>query len=89
MNKICTPTRKLGAYTAPVIVEFYPFHTLRSYKRHYGGHPYKSRIRQRRRVKCPDCGRKIFAQTKLSDDGDLVFLIPPHKIKGWWKKSAK
>ena len=42
---------------------------------------------KRPRMKCPQCGRKIIASVRVCDDGCcIIFYIPPHKPKGWWKK---
>lgn len=39
-------------------------------------------------IKCPDCGRRVIAQIRAVDfDGDeLVWTIPPHKKRHWFKK---
>lgn len=43
-----------------------------------------------KRVICPKCGRKMMSQVRCDMDGlDRIDCIPPHKIKGWWKKGKK
>lgn len=43
-----------------------------------------------KRVTCPKCGRRIMARVSVDHDGiNLIYSIPPHKKKGWWKKPKK
>jgi len=45
---------------------------------------------KRPRMRCPKCGRRLVASVELEHDGlDLIFSIPPHKPKKWWKKPKK
>ena len=45
---------------------------------------------RKKRVKCPTCGRKLWAWASICHDGCCVtYVIPPHKKKGWWKKKLK
>lgn len=45
---------------------------------------------KRRRLKCPECGRRMMSSVILDEDFDYIHhYIPPHKPKGWWKKSKK
>ena len=42
---------------------------------------------KRPKLKCPKCGRKITASIYPDHDGTFViFFIPPHKPRYWWKK---
>lgn len=46
------------------------------------GHPKKGRL-----IRCPICGRGLMPDLKFHHDGGYVIaLVPPHKVKGWWKK---
>lgn len=41
---------------------------------------------KRKRVKCPECKRRLMTSVQACDDGCCVgHSIPPHKPKGWWK----
>lgn len=43
-----------------------------------------------KRVRCPECGRSIMSAIRTCHDGCCIYhCIPPHKIKGWWKKPKK
>jgi hypothetical protein len=43
-----------------------------------------------KRVTCPVCGRKMWAARRTCDDGCCeYYCVPPHKVKGWWKKGKK
>lgn len=43
-----------------------------------------------KRVRCPECGRSMTSALRTDADGSCIFhCIPPHKIKGWWKKPKK
>lgn len=45
---------------------------------------------KRVRVKCPTCGRRVWGRLYVCNDGCCVmWTLPRHKIKGWWKKSRK
>jgi hypothetical protein len=39
-----------------------------------------------RRVTCPMCKRRVMADVRVGNDGDVIWRIPPHKRKMWWKK---
>jgi len=44
----------------------------------------------RKKVKCPECGRKLYPRIGFCEDGCCVLTrIPPHKKKGWWKKKRR
>ena len=39
------------------------------------------------RMRCPECGRRFLVSPKINSDGDFrVWQLPPHKVKGWYKK---
>ena len=40
---------------------------------------------KRKRLKCPKCGRRLMSSVWIHDN-DIIHQIPPHKIKGWWKR---
>lgn len=43
-----------------------------------------------KRVKCPVCGRKMWAARRVCSDGDdFAWCVPPHKVKGWWRRPKK
>jgi len=43
-----------------------------------------------KRIRCPVCGRSMWSSVMTCHDGCCIFhCIPPHKIKGWWKKPKK
>jgi len=45
---------------------------------------------KRPRITCELCGRRIEASVQYCHDGCcIVFTIPPHKVKKWWKKGKK
>jgi hypothetical protein len=58
---------------------------------HPGGNHYgKPPPTKPKRVKCPQCGRKMWAAIRVCNDGCcVIYCVPPHKIKGWWKKGKK
>jgi len=41
----------------------------------------------RKRVTCPVCKRRMKADTKFGPDAVLMWRVPPHKRKGWWKRN--
>ena len=42
---------------------------------------------KRHRVKCPQCGRRMWGWKVITCDADFYYYaIPPHKVKKWWKK---
>ena len=45
---------------------------------------------KRFRVKCELCGRRMIAAVKFGQDADvIVYYVPPHKIRKWWKKGKR
>lgn len=42
-----------------------------------------------RRVQCPYCNRRMKPDTNTQPDGDMMYRVPPHKRKGWWKKGGR
>lgn len=39
---------------------------------------------------CPVCKRRLLGRAYVGHDSDqVVYLIPKHKRKGWWKKNLK
>lgn len=45
---------------------------------------------KRVRVKCPECGRRMWGWCVISHDGEILhYAVPPHKKKGWWKKKKR
>jgi len=45
---------------------------------------------KRKRLKCPNCKRRVFSSIRVDCNGSDVFHdLPPHKPKGWWKKKSK
>jgi len=43
-----------------------------------------------KRVRCPVCGRSMWAARRTCHDGCCeMYCVPPHKKKGWWKKPKK
>lgn len=45
---------------------------------------------RRIRLTCPLCGRRILSSIRLDHDGIyIIHSLPPHKPKGWWKKSKR
>ena len=66
------------------------------YSKVYGYQPEDSwinvapKIVASKRVKCPKCGRKMMSAVRYCPDGCCAYhCIPPHKVKGWWKKKKK
>lgn len=63
--------------------------------KHFRGHtwhPPTDRVlaAKPKRVRCPKCGRSMISALRTCSDGCCIFhCIPPHKIKGWWKKLKK
>ena len=54
------------------------------------GRPPSGEFTRRKRVKCPTCGRKMWAAIRTCHDGCCIYhCVPPHKVKGWWKKGKK
>lgn len=46
--------------------------------------------KKRVRVTCPACKRKMWGWAVISNDAEIhYYAVPPHKIKGWWKKGKK
>lgn len=46
-----------------------------------------SRPKDRVKVKCPECKRRVYGQLKYCHDGCCVFIrVPPHKKRMWWKR---
>ena len=46
-----------------------------------------------RKIKCPECGRKVKLRAKPCSCGFeyacwVTYSIPEHKVKGWWKKPS-
>jgi len=42
---------------------------------------------KRKRLKCPECGRRVLSSVRLCHDGCcIIHTLPMHKPKGWWKK---
>lgn len=45
---------------------------------------------KRKRLKCPNCKRRVLSSIRADHDGyDVFHDLPPHKPKGWWKKKSK
>jgi len=45
---------------------------------------------KRKRLTCPECGRRLMSSISWDEDGNYFFhTIPPHKPKMWWKKNKK
>lgn len=45
---------------------------------------------KKKRVRCPECGRRMIARTIVCSAGCCVdYVIPPHKPKEWYKKKVK
>lgn len=45
---------------------------------------------KRIRLECVECGRRLMASIHVCHDGCcVIFSMPPHKPKGWWKKRGK
>ena len=43
-----------------------------------------------KRIRCPECGRRIMVGATTNHDEDFVFWrLPPHKVKGWYKPKRK
>lgn len=43
---------------------------------------------KRKRLTCPDCGRRLLSSVSICHDGCCLHHdIPQHKPKGWWKRS--
>jgi len=41
----------------------------------------------RRKVTCPVCKRRLLARIDdTSHENETYYLLPPHKVTGWWKK---
>lgn len=45
----------------------------------------------KKRVRCPECGRRMIARAQSCGCGRgcecwIEYVIPPHKPKGWYKK---
>jgi DNA-directed RNA polymerase subunit RPC12/RpoP len=38
-----------------------------------------------KRVRCPECGRRVMARLVVIRGHDRK-VMPPHKVKGWYKK---
>ncbi len=42
---------------------------------------------KRVRLTCPVCKRRVLASVRTCEDGCcLMFTLPPHKPRYWWKK---
>lgn len=45
---------------------------------------------KRMRMRCPECGRKLWSSISINHDSDyLIHSLPLHKPKGWWKRRAQ
>lgn len=45
---------------------------------------------KRKRIKCPKCGRRVFARISFCHDGCCtIYSLPPHKRKHWWKSNKR
>jgi len=44
---------------------------------------------RKRRVKCPECGRRMSGWVAVGYDDELRLVVPPHKRKKWWKRNGK
>lgn len=45
---------------------------------------------KRIRLQCKICKRRLWASVSVCGDGcHVIFSMPPHKPKGWWKKRIK
>lgn len=46
---------------------------------------------KRMKIRCDLCGRRVTASVRPSHDDVtvLVFTLPPHKPKGWWKNRGR
>jgi len=42
-----------------------------------------------KRVKCPKCGRRVWAELRAAHDGTVIWRVPPHKRRMWWKKTRR
>ena len=42
-----------------------------------------------KRVTCPKCKRRVKADIRAGHDGDVMWRVPPHKRKRWWKKNRR
>ena len=42
---------------------------------------------KRKRLPCPNCGRRLLSSVELCHDACcIIHSIPDHKPKNWWKK---
>ena len=47
--------------------------------------PYK-----RKRIQCPECGRRVIARVSFCHDGCCIYYsLPRHKPKRWWKNGGE
>lgn len=44
---------------------------------------------QRKRVVCPECGRRLLGWVTVGYDDELRVTVPRHKRKGWWRKPRR
>ena len=50
----------------------------------------KKAAKKAKRLRCPECGRRIMVGPQLNHDGDhVMWRLPRHKVKGWYKKKGK
>ena len=70
------------------IIDFIPFYTTYGRSRYHNTARAIGKVKHKRFIRCGTCGRRLQAKRELSHDGDMVFVVPPHKIKGWWKKKV-
>ncbi len=42
----------------------------------------------RRKVTCAKCKRRVWGKMDYHE-GDYWYVLPPHKVKAWWRKSKK
>ena len=42
-----------------------------------------------RKVTCPNCKRRVYADVRALHDGDIYWRVPPHKPRSWWKPRRK
>lgn len=56
----------------------------------WGGLDRPPNLVKRKRVTCPACKRRMWASFRLCHDGCcVIYSVPPHKVKKWWKKDKK
>jgi hypothetical protein len=68
-----------------------PYHKSGGVEAHGVMYPdQKKSAKKTKRLRCPECGRRIVVGPLLNHDGDFVpWQSPSHKVKGWYKPKRR